>query len=185
MEIVSGYNRKCRSSIAGVKAVWMLKWQKYNRSQIITNGNVLVDFPDTFIHRFDSLTTPTASETIQENEGGKFYEQTISMSFKATTSREFDQLIKSDYRLVFQDNNGLYRIFGLYNGMQCGAIDYVTGGAKNELNGYRFTLTGQEEKESFFIEDLAAVGLTEEEFFLLFQNDDFMVTQNNDKLIYR
>lgn len=185
MEIVSGYDRKCRSSIAGVKAVWLLKWQKYSRSQIITNGNILVDFPDTFIFRFDSVTPPIANETIQENEGGKFYEQTISMSFKATTSREFDQLIKNDYRLVFQDNNDVYRIFGLFNGVQCGNIDFKTGGGKNELNGYSFTLTGQEEKESFFIEDLAAIGLTEEEFFLLFQSADFMVAQNTDKLIYR
>lgn len=186
MEIVSGYNRKCRDSIGGVKAVWLLKWKKYNRSQITTNGNMLVDFPDTFIFRFDSLTIPNASETEQVNEGGRFYEQTISMTFKAKSSREFDQLIKNDYRLVFQDNNGLYRIFGLFNGMQCGSIDFRTGGGKSELNGYNFTLTGQEENESFFINDLAAIGLTEEEFFLLSMNNDYLTSmRENEKLIYK
>lgn len=185
MEIVSGYNRKCKDSIAGVKTVWLLKWQKYNRSLIVTDGNYLVGFPDTFIYKFESLTPPTASEQIVTSEGGKAYEQTITMSFKAPSSRDFDQLIKNDYRLVFLDNNGLYRIFGLYNGVQCGAIDFRTGGAKSETNGYSFTLTGMEEKQSFFIENLIDLGLTEETFYLLFQNNDFMVSQNNDKLIYR
>ena len=185
MEIVSGYNRKCKDSLGGVKAVWLLKWQKYNRSQITTDGQFLTVFPESFIFKFESITPPTANETQQENEGGKFFEQNISMSFKATTSREFDQMIKNDWRCVILDNNGLYRIFGLWNGMECNSIDFKTGGGKNELNGYSFTLTGREEKGSYFIDDLEDLGLTEEEFFLLFQNSDFIIAQNNNKLIYR
>jgi len=185
MEIVNGYNRKCKDSQGGVKAVWLLKWVKYNRSQIITTGNYLTTFPTTFIFRFDSVTPATASEQQQTQEGGKFFEQSITMSFKAKSSREFDQMIKSDWRVLVLDNNGLYRIFGLYNGMQCGAIDFKTGGTKGELNGYSFTLTGQEEQPAFFITDPEELGLTEEDFFLLFQNDDFVMTQNNNNIIYR
>jgi hypothetical protein len=180
MEIVSGYNRKCKDSLGGVKTVWLLKWVKYSRSQIITTGNYLTTFPETFIFRFDSVTQPTANEQQQQNEGCKFFEQSITMSFKAKSSREFDQIIKSDWRVLVLDNNGLYRLFGLYNGMQSGAIDFKSGGAKNELNGYSFTLTGQEEHAAYFILDPFDLGLTEEEFFLLFQNNDFFMTQNND-----
>lgn len=185
MEIVSGYNRKCRDTIGGVNTVWLLKWQKYNRSQIVTNGNYLTMFPDTFIFRFDSVTPANATETQQENEGGKFFEQTISMSFKAKTSRDFDQIIKNDWRCLVLDNNGLYRIFGLYNGLQSSAIDYKSGGSKSELNGYSFTLSGQEEYPAYFIENPTELGLTEEDFFLLFQNNDFMLMQNNNNIIYR
>lgn len=185
MEIVSGYTRKCKDSLGGVKAVWLLKWVKYNRSQIVTTGNYLTTFPETFIFRFDSVTPVNVNETQQENEGGKFFEQTLSMSFKATTSREFDQILKSDWRCLIQDNNGLYRIFGLFNGMQCGNIDFKTGGGKSELNGYTFTLTGKEQHEAYFITDPTDLGLTEEDFFLLFQNNDFMLMQNNNNIIYR
>ncbi len=185
MEIVNSYSRKCKNSLGGVKAVWLLKWQKYNRSQITTDGQFLTVFPESFIFRFDSVTPVTVNEKQQENEGGKFFEQTLSMSFKATTSREFDQILKNDWRCLIQDNNGLYRIFGLWNGLQSDSIDFKTGGTKNELNGYSFTLTGQEEKGSYFIVDPTTLGLTEEEFFLLFQNNDFLITQNNNKLIYR
>lgn len=67
MEIVSGHNRKCKDSLGGVKTAWLLKWQKYNRSQIVTDGQFLTTFPETFIFRFESITPPTASETQQEN----------------------------------------------------------------------------------------------------------------------
>jgi len=185
MEIISGYTRKCKDSQGGIKSVWLLKWVKYNRSQIVTNGNYLTTFPETFIFRFDSVTQPTANEQQQENEGGKFFEQNISMSFKAKTSREFEQIIKSDWRVLVLDNNGLYRIFGLFNGMQCGNIDFKTGGGKSELNGYTFTLTGQEQHEAYFITDPTDLGLTEEDFFLLFQKNDFMLMQNDNNIIYR
>ena len=164
MEIVSGYTRKCKDSLGGVKAVWLLKWQKYNRSQIVTTGNYLTSYPQSVIFRFDSVTQPTANEQQQENEGGKFFEQSISMSFKSNYNKEFEQMIKSDWQCLILDNNGLYRIFGLFNGMQCGNIDFKTGGGKSELNGYSFTLTGQEEKTSYFIEDLEQAGFTEQGF---------------------
>lgn len=107
------------------------------------------------------------------------------MSFKATTSREFDQMLKNDWRCGVLDNNGVYRIFGLYNGLECNSIDFKTGGAKNELNGYSFTLSGREENSAYFIESLEELGLTEEGFLLLFQNNDFIITQNNNNIIYR
>lgn len=177
--------RKCKSSIGGIKAVWLLKWQKYPRSLIQVSGNYLIGFPDTFIHKFESITPPVATETIQENDGGKFYEQSITMSFKSDWSREFAELMTSDYRLVFLDNNGFYRIFGLYSGMRSDAINFASGGTKGELNGYTFTLNGQEETESLFIESLEGLGLTEETFYLLFQDGDNIVTQANDKLILK
>ena len=185
MEIVSGYSRKCKNSVGGVKNVWLLKWQKYSRSLIVTTNNFLTAFPDTFIFRFESVSPATATEQQQENEGGKFFEQTITMSFKAPSSREFDQMLKSDWRCVVEDNNGILRIFGLYNGMQCDSIDFKTGGGKGELNGYSFTLTAQEEQSAYFISSLSDLGLTEEDFFLLFQNNDFIIAQNSNKLIYR
>lgn len=186
MEIVSGYNRKCKNNIGGVKAVWLLTWKPYSRSQIITVGNTVVTFPQSFVYKFESLTTPTANETMNENDGGKYYEQSLTMSFKSNWSRDFDKFLKKDFRALILDNNGLYRIFGLYNGLECKKVDFKTGGGKNEMNGYTFTLEGQEEKQSFFIVDPFNNGFLEDNsYYLLLQNSDNILTQNSDKIIYR
>lgn len=181
MEIVSGYNRKCKDSQGGVKAVWLLKWQKYNRSQIVIENNYLVDFPEEFVFKFESLTMPNANETMQENEGGKFYEQSISLTIRTEDKHEISKLQNNDYRVLFLDNNGLYRIFGLYNGAQVGNIDFKTGGAKGDLNGFTFTFTAQEERQSVFYDFDAE----QETFYILTENGDIINAENNDRLIYQ
>jgi len=158
MEIVSGYNRKCKDKISGVKGIWLLKYRKYNRSEIVINGNELVSFPETFVYRFHSLQNPSANETMQQNEGGKYYEQTISLTFAGTEIGEIELLQKLDFRMLILDNNGLYRIFGLWNGLQGGNITYTTGNSKSDLNGFKIDFNGLEESESAYIENPFEVG---------------------------
>lgn len=175
------YNRKCKSRLGGVKAIWLLKWKPYTRSQISVSGNIITSFPESFVYKFESLTIPNASENQTQNEGGKFYEQSISLTFKANTANEFKKIIDNDYRALILDNNGLYRIYGLWNGLQCNGVDFNTGGGKSDLNGYNFTLNGLEEKESLFIENPFAV----ETYYILAMNNDFLTSMNNERLTYR
>ncbi len=182
MEIVSGYNRKCKDSLGGIKSVWLCKYYKYSRSQIITSGNYLVSFPDTFVYKFDSVELSNPTETQEQNEGGKFYNQTISLAFSGSAIRELELLNTLEYRLLFLDNNGLYRVFGLYNGLESGGITYETGSSKNSLNGFKITFTGKEEKQSFFMVDPFDIGFVEATYYFLLQNNDFFMLQNNDNL---
>lgn len=187
MEIVSGYNRKCKDSVGGVRKVWLCKYVKYSRSQIITSGNILVSFPDTFIYSFHSVEASNASESMEQNEGGKFYNQSISLSFQGADPKEIELLQNIDFRILYLDNNGIYKILGLRNGMEAGTITYETGGAKSSLNGFKINFTGKEKEESVFVTDLADVGFIEEgetpDHFLLLQNGDFFMLENNDNLI--
>lgn len=187
MEIVSGYNRKCKDSVGGVRKVWLCKYVKYSRSQIITSGNILVSFPDTFIYSFHSVEASNASELMEQNDGGKFYNQSISLSFQGADPKEIELLQNIDFRILYLDNNGIYKIFGLRNGMEAGTITYETGGAKSSLNGFKINFTGKEIEESVFVTDLADVGFIEEgetpDHFLLLQNGDFFMLENNDNLI--
>jgi len=186
MEIVSGYNRKCKDSLAGVKKIWLCKYQKYNRSQIITDSNCLISIPDTFIYHFHSIEASQPVEIQEQNEGGKFYNQSISLTFKGSEIADLEILNYLNYRLLFLDNNGLYRIFGLYNGLESSGVIYETGQSKNSLNGFKIIFTGREEKGSFFIENLLDSGFIESnpfEYNLLFQNNNFFLLQNNDNLI--
>lgn len=174
------YNRKCKSSLGGVKAIWLLKWKPYTRSQISVSGNIITSFPESFVYKFESLTIPNASENQTTNEGGKFYEQSISLNFKADTANEVQKLIDNDYRVLFLDNNGLYRIYGLWNGMQCDSVDFNTGGVKSDFNGYNFTLKGLEERESLFI-----TNPFNNTYYILTMNNDYLTNMNNERLKYR
>lgn len=183
MEIVSGYGRKCKDSLGGIKDVWLCKYYKYSRSQIITYGNTLISFPDTFVYKFDSIEASNPTETQDQNEGGKFYNQSISLTFPGSAIREIELLNTLEYRLLFLDNNGKYRVFGLYNGLESGGITYETGSSKGSLNGFKITFTGKEEKPALFMVDPFVIGFIESTFNLLLQNNDFFMLQNNDNLI--
>lgn len=164
MEIISGYNRKCKSSIAGVRSVWIMKWLNHSLSQIVTEGNKLVSFPEVFIYKFESITDVTASETQETNDGGKYWKQSLSLTFQGSDSSNIEILQRVDTRILILDNNGLYRVFGLYNGMLGGNIDYTTGGAKSDLNGIKISFEGQEEKQSVFVDEPFEIGFIEEGF---------------------
>lgn len=172
MEIVTGYNRKCKDSIGGVSKVWICKYQKYSRSQIVTDGNILVSFPDSFLHSFESLEIPNATETQETGEGGKFYNQSISLVFSGADKTQLELLNYLEYRILILDNNGVYRIYGMYNGLESSGLTYETGGAKNSFNGFRITFTGKEDKKSLFVNNPFN--------YLLLQNNDYFIFQNTD-----
>ncbi len=186
-DITSSYNRGCKDNLSGVYEIWLLKYRKIPRSQIVTNGNYLVSFPEAFIYKFYSSNNPAPTEQMQENAGGKFYNQSISLTFPSSETRDMEELSELDFRLLFKDRNGFYRIFGLYNGVQAGKIDYNTGSNKGDLNGFKIDFTGQEEQHAFFIENLNDAGFVDlgdtEPFYLVYQNGDAIHLQNNDFLI--
>ena len=187
MEIINGFNRKCKDTISGVNKIWLLKFVKYNRSQIIINGNYLTSFPESFIYEFESTQNPNPTETMEQNEGGKFYNQSISLTFPSSDTTDIKELANLEFRLLFKDRNGLYRIFGLYNGLSANSITYTTGNGKSDLNGFKIDFNGREEKGSFYIHNLNDAGFidmgVEEPFYFLYQNNDRIFLQNNDFLL--
>lgn len=185
MEIISGYGRKCRDSLGGLSKVFLMVWKPYSHKQIVTDDNYLISFPDTIVYEFTSLQNPVFSETY--NESNEYYEQSISLVFPKIEAKKLRYLKCYEYRIIVKDNNGIYHIFGLHTGMQVSTLNYTTGGAKNELNGIRFDFTSKEEKGSFIIDNLEDVGFinngTEETFYLLFQKNTPIFTQDNNNLI--
>jgi hypothetical protein len=186
--ILSGRDRVCKNSQGGIQNLWLFPYVKYNRSQIITNGNVLTNFPTTTIYRFNVNSNPTPTSTQAENAGGKYYDMAISLDFIGSNDSEnLQKLLKKDYRLIFQDRNGLFRIFGLYTGLICESLTFNTGSAKTELNGFNLSFNGQEEKGSFFINDLENAGFFDADFdyriteageFRILENNEFRITNN-------
>lgn len=163
MEIVSGYLRKCKDRQAGIKAVWLLKYVKYGRSLIITSGNKLTSFPESFVYKFNFVENPSVNENQQQNEGGKYYDQTISLTFASSEIMQLELLQKVDVRMLVLDNNGLYRVYGLWNGLQGGNLTYTTGNGKSDLNGFKIDFNGLEENEAPFVTNPFSIGFVEGE----------------------
>lgn len=183
--IVTGWNRKCKDSLGGVYEVFIFPYVKYSRSQIVANGNLLTSFPVTTIYPFYSLVSPTPTQQMEQDAGGKFYNQSISLEFDSYD--EVEKLLNKDYRIIFKDRLGNYRIFGLFNGLESGTLNYTSGGGKTDLNGYKISFDGKEEREAYFINDLSGAGFiiagTDTNEYLLQENGDFILQEDGFKII--
>ena len=180
--ITSGRDRQCRNNLGGISKLWLFPFVKYSRSQIVINNNVLLSFPDTTIYRFNYNGNPAPTENQSENDGGKFYDLSISFDLLySSDAPNIEKLLKKDYRLIFQDRNGLYRIFGLYTGLVCDSLTYNSGGGKSDLNGFTLSFSGQEEKGSFFIDNLEDAGFFDADIdFRITELGEFRITENNN-----
>lgn len=179
--VTSGYSRKCKDSLAGVSEIYLFPFVNYSRSQIVVSGNVLETFPTTTIYKFYANGNPSPNESQEQDAGGKFYNQSISLDLQYQgDSFELSKLLNKDYRLIFKDRNGLYRIFGLYTGLEAGGINYSTGSSKSDFNGFKIDFSGKEEKGSFFISDLESAGFFNADFnYRITQDGSFRITENN------
>jgi len=180
--VTSGYLRKCKDSLAGVSEIYLFPFVKYSRSQIVINGNILETFPDTTIYKFYANGNPNPNESQETEAGGKYFNQSISLDLQyKDDAYQLSKLLNKDYRLIFKDRNGLYRIFGLYTGLEAGQLDYATGGSKSDLNGFKIDFSGKEEKGSFFIENLEDTGFFDADFnYRILESGEFRLTEDNE-----
>ena len=145
----SGYPLQCKDSVSGIKNVYLFSWAKYSRSQIIVSSNELLQFPASSIYNFKALKTSSLTETMENGANGNAYNQTLNLTFsKIGATFDFEQLRKCLLRAIVEDNNGVFTLLGLYNGLEVTSSTKQTGSSKQELNGYQITLTGKERIES-------------------------------------
>ena len=180
--VTQGYNRKCKDSLGGISKLWLFPYVKYSRSQIIIDGNILETFPNTTIYRFNFVSNPSPTENQAEDDGGKYYDLGISFDLQGLNgSANIEKLLYKDYRFIIQDRNGLFRIFGLYNGVECSSLTSNTGSSKTDLNGFNLSFEGKEEKGSFFINNLEEAGFFDADFnYRITQDGQFRITENNN-----
>ncbi|WP_277899263.1 hypothetical protein [Galbibacter pacificus] len=111
------------------------------------------------IYQFDLLADGNSYREALGSD--KSYGQSISITLPMLdrpTNEIMEALLNSEFRVILELNNGIYKIFGLENGLSVDSVKLVTGGAKSEFNGYTFNFEGREEKESFYIDDLEEAG---------------------------
>jgi len=143
----------CRDNIGGVKAVYLFKYIDYPYTQIQgVRGVSVTDFPDTDLFKYET-TNANFSETINNDEEGISYTQSLSFTlFKQDilTTQELKIATDIDLRYIVEFNNGDYKIGGLWNGAKISSLTLDSGGSKTSLNGYNITIESEEEYAAAF-----------------------------------
>lgn len=174
----------CYDNIGGIKKIFLFPFVEYTHLQILgTRGKDLTTFPATDIYEFD-ITNGSMSESIDNTKEGLSYNQTTSFVLKKQdqdTTFELKGLSELELRYIVKFNDGNHKIGGLFNAASL-EFEMVSGGSKNELPGYNITISGKEEWQSAFIDDLSSTGFTISNHLLLEDYDDLLL-DDGSKLI--
>jgi len=174
----------CRSSIGGVKAVYLFPFVDYTYNLIEgTRGVEITSFPLTTLYKYET-TSANFSETITNDENGVSYEQSLTFTlFKQDllTTNELNRLTQIDLRYIVEYNDGTYKMGGVYNGARLEDYSIESGGSKASLNGYNLTFNSTEEYLAPFMSEALVLGLANG--FLLLETDFNILLETGDKII--
>jgi len=170
----------CKNTLGGVKSVYLAPYKKVLRSEIIYDGVEITQFPETFIYKFD-LFNATFNQEQTEDEGGKYYNQNINLTFNKLSvfdNINFQKLLRKDYFLVIQDNNNNYFLMGFRNGATCEKLETTT-------TSYSLSFEAKEEEIAPFVNTLINNGLIifdGEDY--IFENDTNYIFENDTNYIF-
>lgn len=174
--------RHCKQTIGGIRSVLLAPYKNLKRSQIVYDGVSLTQFPETFFYRFDLAQGAAFVQQQNQNEGGKYFDISLSLTFNKITAfdnLQFQKLLKKDYFLVILDSNGNYFLLGFRNGV-------IAGGIKTNGTQYTIDFTGQEEELAPFVDDIIESGIiTVEGVNYIFQDGKDYIFQDDTNYIFQ
>lgn len=180
MEIISSsINRECNDAQGGFKKLYLFSWQKYSRSQIVVNENVLTEFPYNEVFEVGFIGNVNFTEEQEEDDGGIFYR--TALSFRIKNYSEINKLTKKNVRAVLLDRNDNYRLLGAVNGLFFERISKETGLAMSDFNGFEVEFSGRELREAYFFNDLGIINNPDMDY-LLQENGDYLLQENGFKI---
>ena len=180
MEIINGRNTVCKDSQGGVSNVWLFKYVKYNRSQIVIQNSELISFPESDIYEFEFIGDTGFNENIVEEDGGKYYQISFDIQIDGYTNPK--KFLDFDYRAVALDRLGNFRLLGVYNGLTSPSVNKTTGSSKSDFNGLKLTFEGRELIESPYFYDIEVITGVQIGY-LLQENGDYLLQENGFKII--
>lgn len=175
----------CRDNIGGIRYVYLFKWYDYTFTEIqdVRSGEITV-FPETTLYRFD-IENGNFTETINNDENGINYSQSLNFTLKKQdlfTTNELNVLTKIDFRYIVEFNDGSLKMGGAIHGANISSLELVSGGNKQDLNGYNLTIESNERYKAPYLEDISVVTHDVSYFF---QNGLNFVFQDIDNFIFQ
>jgi hypothetical protein len=182
-EITNGRNKQCKNAVGGVKSVYLAPYKKVTRSNITYNGVELTGFPQTFIYKFEMLGASTFSQSQQITDGGKSYNQSLSLNFSKISAFDnvnFSKLLKKDYFIVVEDYNDNFFLMGFRNGAESETLTISTN------QTYNISFSGQEENIAPFCNNLINTSLIIfDGFNYIFNDSTNYIFQNDNNYIFQ
>ena len=137
------------NSQGGISRLFMFPFVNYSQSVITVVDNFLTVFPSSNIYELKAFSI-SFDEDVSDS-----YEQKLSFQLKKLLPTDnFKELANSDWRFIIKDNNGYFRMLGLYTGLQ-GTFTKSTGTNRSDFNGYNFSFDTKEIISAPFLTDLS------------------------------
>ena len=158
-EINNGYEIPCRD-LGGLKDLWITTWNPNESKDAIAydSKGIINKLPPSTYHLFClMLESASYQETLEANteNGTTYWRQTLSVVFYKINQdllNMIQTLVIGRFRIIFLDQNGEYRLFGLENPVRVIESVIQTGKLMNELNGATVTFSTLSEKPAPTIE---------------------------------
>lgn len=158
-----GISKGCATSTGGVSAIYLTDLSSV--TGYTAAGGTVTSIAMGASQSFYSFEFNRNSAQMDDNAtpnadlGSLFYDQTVTF---AISRREVSKrntialLMNKDLVAIVKDQNGLYWLLGKENGLRVTELPSSSGKAKGDLNGYTFTLKGEEPEQAYGI-DASAV----------------------------
>lgn len=183
IELSANRKRVCKGLLGGIRAAFLAPYKKVYRSEINYDGVSLFEFPETNVYKFDLVSGDVFEQKHNENEGGKYYEINLTLTFNKITAfdnTQFQRMLKKDYFIILQDNNGNFFLSGFRNGLTAEKLD-------RSITQYKIDFVGMEEEMAPFVNDIMY-----EDFIVvdgnvnyIFQDDTDFIFQDDTNYIFQ
>lgn len=156
----------CKNAISGFKAIYVANFDDYEFVTSSTDtGHILTDLGDlTEVFKYELKNTGNNfNQDINSNRdtGTTYFNQVLTFILtKLSKEMEFQvKMMALGRPQVFVEmSSGQVFLMGINEGCEISGTSAV-GGAKDSLNGYTLTATGQEREPIFYLDDASVVAL--------------------------
>jgi len=169
-DISNGRIEECKSSVSGIKAIYIINYDKLNSDSVVYNTGVTghEDEIDTWspidtatamnLYKFELKSTQNSFTTAinsSRDNGTTFFTQTLVANLKkqdVVTTKSVKLLSYGRPRIVIRSMTDDFFLMGLDQGADVSAGEISTGAALGDFNGYSLTFTAEEELPANFID---------------------------------
>lgn len=162
-DLANGRLEVCKTAVGGIDAIYFVNYGDYTG---ITYDGTNTDVIDsvagvTTLYKFELKGTNSFDQVLNSSRenGTTFAEQTLTFTLKnqdITTHKIAKLLAYGRPHVVVRSRNGNFFFAGLEHGMEVTTANVSNGTAMGDLNGYTFTMVGQEKLLANFIDTTAA-----------------------------
>ncbi len=158
--LTTDYSFGCGNGAGGVKTFWIIEYD--NVSSIGESSGLITGItkvPGKVFRKYQLvLETSHTEETITGNRqnGTLFFAQSLTMIInkqQLAVRNEILLMSRGLVRIIAEDNNNTWRMYGFENGVVSNGGTINSGTAWADRNGYEITFTGNEEEPAPFVDE--------------------------------